>query len=279
MASLLNRKTRRQLAEDCRRTGLAPGDVVMVHASLRAVGDILGGPDVLIDTIGEAIGADGTMMMYVGCQEPFDDVGRKQWPAEETDFVLEHCPVFDPATARAAREFGALAELFRTRPGVKCSANPGARMAALGAKAEWLTEDHPLDYGYGPGSPLAKLCETGGKVLLIGSSADDATVLHYAEHIAPIPDKKVVHIESPLSRDGRRTWVDIEEYDTSIGVVDWPDGFFADIVGRFLGTEHAQTGRIGDAASHLLDAANLVAFAVPLMVDTAEAVRGANAAG
>ena len=257
---------------------MAPGDVVMVHASLRAVGDILGGPDVLIDAIVEATGADGTMMMYVGCQEPFDDVGRKQWPAEETDFVLEHCPVFDPATARAAREFGALAELFRTRPGVKCSANPGARMAASGAKAEWLTEDHPLDYGYGPGSPLAKLCETGGKILLIGSSADDATVLHYAEHIAPIEGKRVVHIKSPLLRDGRRTWVDIEEYDTSTGVVDWPNGFLADIVRRFLATKHARTGRIGDADSHLLDAASLVEFAIPLMVDSASELQAANQA-
>ena len=75
---------------------------------------------------------------------------------------------------------------------------------------------------------------------------------------------------------GRRQWVDIEEYDTSIGVVDWPDGFFADIVRRFLGTEHARTGRIGDADSHLLDAAGLVEFAVPLMVDTADAVQAIN---
>ncbi len=54
---------------------------------------------------------------------------------------------------------------------------------------------------------------------------------------------------------------------------------FADIVGRFLGTEHAQTGRIGDADSHLLDAAKLVAFAIPVMVDTAAEVRATDAAG
>ena len=61
-------------------------------------------------------------------------------------------------------------------------------------------------------------------------------------------------------------------------VVAWPDGFFADIVGRFLGTEHARTGRIGDADSHLLDAAGLVEFAVPLMVDAAEEFQATNTA-
>ena len=115
--------------------------------------------------------------------------------------------------------------------------------------------------------------------MLIGSSADDTTLLHYAEHFAHIRDKKVVHIESPLSRDGQRQWVDVEEYDTSIGVVDWLDGFFADIIRRILGTEHARTGQIGDADSHLLDAAGLVEFAVPLMVDAAEEIQATKTAG
>ena len=53
-------------------------------------------------------------------------------------------------------------------------------MAAVGAQAEWLTRDHPSDYGYGPGSPLAKLVESGGKVLMLGAPLDTITLLHYA---------------------------------------------------------------------------------------------------
>src|SRR5262245_4192697 len=161
--------TKAQLLEQARQLGVTVGDSVMVHASLRAVGRMLGGPDVLIDALMEAVGPAGTMMMYVGCEQPFDDVGRGCLTDEEEAFILEHCPSFDPMTARASRAFGALAELFRTRSGVICSGNPGARMAALGAKAEWLTRDHPLNYGMGAGSPLEKLCQAGGKVLLLGS--------------------------------------------------------------------------------------------------------------
>jgi hypothetical protein len=40
---------------------------------------------------------------------------------------------------------------------------------AVGARAAWLTADRPLDYGFGPGSPLEKPCQAGGKVLLLGT--------------------------------------------------------------------------------------------------------------
>ena len=68
---------------------------------------------------------------------PWDDIGcGKLTPAEEA-LTREHLPAFDPATARANPGHGWLAELFRTRPGCVASANPGARMGALGARASW----------------------------------------------------------------------------------------------------------------------------------------------
>ena len=261
--------TKVQLLAQSRELGLSSGDSVMVHASLRAVGRMLGGPDVLIDALTETVGPAGTMMMYVGCEQPFDDVGRGCFTAEEEAFILDYCPSFDPMTARASRAFGALAELFRTRPGVICSRNPGARMAALGAKADWLTRDHPLNYGMGGGSPLEKLCESGGKVLLVGSDPDEVTLLHYAENLAPIARKKTVRIKLPLPVDGKRTWIEIEECNSSIGIRDWPERFFAYIVQAFLQTPSVRTARLGDAVTHSLDAKALVEFAIPIMVETA----------
>ena len=37
--------SRADLARDFRRLGIQPGDTVMLHASIRAVGAIAGGPD------------------------------------------------------------------------------------------------------------------------------------------------------------------------------------------------------------------------------------------
>jgi aminoglycoside 3-N-acetyltransferase len=244
----------------------------MVHASLRAVGAILGGPDVLIDAILKSVAPDGTMMVYVGAQSPFDDVGRDLLSPEEEVFILEHCPAFDPATARANRDFGALAELFRTRPGALCSANPVARMAALGGKAEWLTRDHPLNYGFGSGSPLDKLCQLEGAALLVGSDLDEVTFLHHAESIAPIANKRTLRLQTPLLVDGVRRWTQFEEYDSAAGIRDWPPRFFAGIMRSFLAKPHVRTGLIGDAHCYLIEARALVDFAIPVMVETAKRI-------
>ena len=39
----------------------------MVHASLRAIGEVAGGPDEVHLAIKDAVGPDGTMLMYAGC--------------------------------------------------------------------------------------------------------------------------------------------------------------------------------------------------------------------
>ena len=92
------------LAKQCKQLGLTTGDTVMVHTSLRAVGEILGGPDVLIAAILESIGQEGTMMVYLGCQTPFDDVGRGIFTAEEEALIIEHCP----PSIQTARERAAI---------------------------------------------------------------------------------------------------------------------------------------------------------------------------
>lgn len=274
MTELLDcpRLTRAALRRQCADLGLAPGDAVMVHASLRAVGPVLGGPTELIDAILDAVGEPGTVLVYLGGPSPFDDRGRGCYSPDDEAFIAEHCPVFDAYHTPASRDFGMFAEFFRTRPGVRCSDQIGARMAAIGAAAEALTRDHPLDYGLGRDSPLARLCDRGGKLLLLGSDLDNVTLLHYAEALAPIADKRVVHVKVPRVRDGARVWQDIVEYDSAHGIRDWPDRFFATIVEAYLATGRGRTGRVGGATSHLLPARDLVDFAVARMVEAAAAI-------
>jgi aminoglycoside 3-N-acetyltransferase len=244
----------------------------MVHASLRAVGPILGGPDVLIDAIRATVGPEGTLTMYVGCESPFDDIGRGIYSNEEEQFILENCPPFDFDTARASREFGALAEIFRTYPGVRCSRHVGARMAAIGPATDALFTPASLTDGHGIGSPLERLYERSGKVLLLDSDLDEVTMLHYAEARAPIPNKRAVRVKSPLMVNGARTWVEYEELESSEGVRVWESRFFAHIMQRFIKERPVERATIGNAGSYLFDAACLVDFAVPIMVETAEAL-------
>ena len=264
--------TKSLLIKQYRQIGLASGDIVMIHASMRAVGEILGGPDILIEAILEAVGTSGTIMMYVGCQTPFDDIGRQIFSAEDEAFILEHCPPFISSTARANREFGVLAEFFRVYPGVKCSQNVVARMAAIGSRADWLLSPHDLNYGYGRNSPLERFCDSGGKVLLVGSDLDQVTLLHHAEAISPINQKKMVYIKVPLIRNHRRQWVDVEDFDSSVGMCNWPDRFFCTILEMFIDASKPMCGFIGNAQTYLLNANELVKFAIPIMVETAKTI-------
>ena len=155
-------RTRASLQADLQRLGVGLGDIVMVHAAVSKVGPCLNGPDTLVGAILDAVGPTGTLLAYTDWNAAYEDLLDEQnrVPAE----WREHIPPFDPATSRAVRDNGVLPEFVRTTPGAKRSGNPGASVAAIGAAADWLTADHPIDYGYGEGSPLAKLVEANGKV-------------------------------------------------------------------------------------------------------------------
>ena len=252
--------TRRQLSGQLRDLGLTEGDVVMAHAALRSVGPVLGGPDSLIGAILDAVGPGGTLLVYTDWNgdyfELLDAQGRV--PAAWRDDVAP----FDALSSRAIRDNGALAEFVRTRPGALRSGSPGASCAAIGARAAWLTADHALDYGYGERSPFARLAEAEGKVLMLGAPLDTMTLLHHAEHLAEVSGKRVIRYEVPFAIGGGTFWRLGEEFDTSQPVVDGlADDYFATIVSEFLAGGQGASGLVGHAASVLVPAVEIVAFA------------------
>lgn len=254
--------TRADLAADLARLGIVPGDTVMVHAAIGRAGPLLGGPDTLIAALRDAVGPEGTLMAYADWDAGYEALlapdGRV--PPEWRD----HVPPFDPLTSRAVRDNGIFPEFLRTTPGALRSASPGPSMVALGAKAQWLTAEHPIDYGYGGNSPLARLVEAHGKVLMLGAPLDTMTLLHHAEHLADIPGKRIKRAEVPFATPEGTRWRMVEEFDTSTAVVPALDGqdYFTTILTAFLATGHGTRGLIGKAESTLLPAPEVTRFAV-----------------
>ncbi len=258
--------TRTALRADLERLGLQPGDSVMVHAAMSRVGQLLNGPDALIGALLDTIGAQGTLLAYTDWDGAYDDLLDDEGRVPET--WRAHLPPFDPASSRAIRDNGVLPEFLRTTPGAKRSGNPGASVAALGARADWITQDHPLDYGYGEGSPLAKLVSIGGKVLMVGAPRDTLTLLHHAEHLAQIPGKRILRREVPFATASGTLWRMIEEFDTGDPIVAGLDeDYFAEIVSAFLASGEGRQGQIGAAASILVDAAAITGFGVAWLED------------
>ena len=258
--------SRQKLASELRALGVSPGDVVMAHASVRAVGEVAGGPDEIHLAISDAVGPAGTLMLYAGCPRYVDEIGRGNLSAAEEAELLEKLPAFDARTARSARDHGVLVEFLRTYPGSQVNDHP-ARFVARGPHAGALFATQPWDYAVGRESALDRLVELGGKILLLGADHDNVTFLHYVEHVADISDKRIARFKVPVLEGGRRVWRDMAEFDTSGAGVHpaWPDRFFAAIVDDYLLSSGNPGGRVGDAKSHLISAAGLLAYARPIM--------------
>jgi aminoglycoside N3'-acetyltransferase len=257
--------SREKLAGDFRRLGVVPGQTVMLHASVRAVGEVAGGPDQIHLALRDALGQSGTLMMYAGCPRYFDEVGRGHLSAETERDILEKLPAFDPFTARAARDNGFLVECFRSWPGTTVNSHV-ARFAAAGRNAGFITSGQPWNCAFGNGSPLERFLELDGRILLLGSDHDAVTFLHYVEHVADFPDKRIVHFKVPVERTGTRVWLDMHEVDTGDAAHEnWPDRFFAHIVDSYLAAAGNNGGQVGNAAAHLFPARELFEFAEPVM--------------
>lgn len=262
--------SRQTLADAFRALGVTAGDVVMLHASIRAVGAVAGGPDQIHLALKDALTPAGTLMMYASCPEHYDEVGRGNLTAEQERELLETLPAFDPLTARSARDNGALVELLRTYPGSLVNHHV-ARFVVWGAQAGYLISEQPWSYAFGHGSALERFARLGGKILLLGSDHDAVTFLHYAEHIADIPDKRVARYRVPVKEQGARVWRAMEEFDTSDegAHANWPDRFFARLVHAYLAETGNRGGAVGDARSYLFEARGLLDFALPVMTTIA----------
>lgn len=219
----------------------------MVHASMRRIGEVAGRAEGVVRVLDSAVGADGTLLMNLGAREdvnvPFDYL---QTPA-------------DP-------DIGVLAEVFRRMPGTVVNNHPDARFGARGKLARQLLEDLPWDDYYGPGSVLERLVQSGGKVLRLGADLDTVTLMHYAEYLAPVANKRrVLREHLALGAAGPELRV-VECLDDSEGIVDYPgEDYFAVILREYLATGVASQGMVGGALSELIDARDLVDFSVRWM--------------
>jgi len=258
--------SRDELAKGFRALGVPRGDVVMLHASVRSVGAVAGGPDEIHLALRDALTADGTLVMYASCPAHVDEVGRGNLSAGEEREVLEKLPAFHPFTARSQRENGVLVELFRTFPGSLVNAHV-ARFVVWGRHAEHLISPQPWNYAFGRGSLLDRFLNLDGKILLLGCDHDTVTFLHYVEHVVDIPDKRVARFKVPVEENGKRVWKEMEELDTSDNMAhaNWPNRFFARLVDTYLSQTHNAGGRVGDASSYLFKSRGLLEFAQPVM--------------
>jgi aminoglycoside N3'-acetyltransferase len=261
-----SRHTVDELTGDLRRIGVRSGDLLMVHASLRAVGPVEGGADGVIDALEAAVGPDGSLLMTMGARDDWAWVNER--PEPERAALLAGTEPFDCRSTPVEQDVGVLAEVFRQREGTVVSDHPEGRFGARGPLGAALVGDVPWDDYYGPGSPLERFVQHGGRVLRLGADLGTVTLYHHAEYLVPLPAKhRVTRHRMVTTPEGPQLRV-VRGLDDSDGIVAWPgQDYFELILLDHLAAGRARTGLVGGARSELLESADALAHAVAWMAE------------
>jgi aminoglycoside 3-N-acetyltransferase len=154
--------TKAQIITALEGAGLSPGSHLLVHSSLRRLGPVDGGAEAVIDALRHCVGAGGTLAM----------------PTFNGARVIAQ-PYFDVATTPGAT--GVLTEVFRRQPDVLRSYQPTHSVAACGPRAAEFLRDHHLREAFGIGSPIDRIADAGGWVLLLGVTQSSNSCIHVGE--------------------------------------------------------------------------------------------------
>lgn len=246
-------QTRESLAEDLRALGVTKGMVLLVHSSLRAIGWVSGGPVAVVQALMDVVTEEGTVVMptYSGDYSNPENWKNPPVPAEWVQPIKESMPAFDPAYT-PTRGMGKIVECFRDFPGVIRSDHPQVSFAAWGKDKEMITENHCLDYSLGENSPLGRVYNLSGYVLLVGVSYERNTSFHLAEHKAGI--RRRITQEAPVREHGRRVWKVFHD-------IDIDDSEFEAIGTGFEQGDAVKKGFIGLAESRLFSQRDAVDYA------------------
>jgi aminoglycoside 3-N-acetyltransferase len=220
--------SKEQLIEGLQALGVARGAILLVHASLSSLGEVVGGADTVIEALLDVLGPDGTLLMPT---HPARD-GR----------------TFDPDTYPS--DMGSISETFRQRPGVRRSHHPFHPVAACGNHAEEMLRDHEQSaVPDGPETPYGRLITHQGWVLHIGCDLDTLTLLHTVE----------AELDLPYLRRLEMDYVDEAGATRRLAMARCPGGHRGGVLqfDRLFCQEGAMVvGRIGQAVCRLISAPN-----------------------
>jgi aminoglycoside N3'-acetyltransferase len=195
--------SRRELVDRLHQLGVAPGGVLLVHTAFSRVRPVEGGPEGLIAALRSAIGDEGTLVM----------------PSMSDDD--DH--VFD-AGSTPCPGMGVVADTFWRLAGV-CRSDSPHSFAAAGPRAAHITSPHPIDVPHGLDSPVGRVYELDGQVLLLGVGHDGNTTVHLAEELAGVRYRipKYVTVRDN-GRARRRSYAEVDHCCQKFALLDeWLD--------------------------------------------------------
>ena len=163
--------TKAELKQQLQNAGLTGKETILIHSSMKAIGEVESGADTVLDAWMEYF-ADGLLLL----------------PTHTWANVNAEHPVYDYRSTPSC--VGLLTNLFRLRAGVVRSLHPTHSLAGFGkGAAEYLAGEDENNTPCTPGGAYDRLKDCGGKILLVGVGHERNTYIHSVEEVLNVPNR------------------------------------------------------------------------------------------
>lgn len=236
--------TKQDLISHLSNIGINPNGTLKVHVSYKAIGDVYGCGETVLDALMEYM-SPGLLVL----------------PSHTWSYVHENNPVMDVLHTKSC--VGILTEIFRKKEGVHRSLHPTHSVAAFGADAQsFVAGEEKIHTPCGEGGVYYKLWERDAQILLIGVNFELNTFIHGIEEwdgaVGVVKDtQEDYHV---INYEGHRLYSPQRRHCAPLG-----SAVFCKLEPQAMQEEVLTLGKFGDATARLMRAKALRAMVAPLL--------------
>ena len=192
--------TRKDIHNFLERIGIKRDDTVLVHTSMRSLGEVEGGCDGLIDAFTSYL-SDGLFLVPT---HTWSNVGKSQ-------------PIYDVRSTEPC--IGALPTVAAFRPDGVRSLHPTHSVSAFGKRAaEFVAGEEFATSPCFEGGVWRRLYGEKAKILLIGVGLNRNTYIHAIDEMIDLPDRLAPPIDlTVIDRDGRNYSLKYQKHGKTTG--------------------------------------------------------------